>query len=119
MKNAKSENYRRIYGNAAELAKLHDTVKPMMWELYDQLLEDLRLGKTGSPIFRHHVDYVNKTRYQREKPYLSCEPDQIVVDYIASMTDDYFIDLHRHLFPDSDYRVEYTGYFDERGNDDV
>jgi dGTPase len=36
-----------------------------------------------------------------------------VVDYIASMTDDYFIDLHHHLFPDSPYKVEYTGYFEK------
>lgn len=35
----------------------------------------------------------------------------MVVDYIASMTDDYFVDLHRYLFPDSPYRVEYRGYF--------
>ena len=119
MKTAKGENYRRIYDNAAALAKLRDTVQPMMGELYDQLLEDLRLGKTESPIFRHHINYVNQTRYKREKPYLSAEPDQIVVDYIASMTDDYFIDLHHYLFPDSNYRVEYTGYFDERGNDHV
>ena len=119
MKTAKKENYSRIYDNAASLAKLRETVKPMMAEVYDQMLEDLRMGKTDSPIFKHHVDYVNKTRYTRMKPYLSDEPNQIVVDYIASMTDDYFVDLHHYLFPDSDYRVVYTGYFDERGNDDV
>ena len=28
-------------------------------------------------------------------------------------TDDYFIDLHRYLFPQSPLRVEYRGYFDE------
>jgi dGTPase len=35
------------------------------------------------------------------------------VDYIASMTDDYFIDLHHYLFPDSTYKVQYRGYFDD------
>ena len=35
------------------------------------------------------------------------------MDYIASMTDDYLIDLHRYLFPDSSYYVEYTGYFND------
>jgi dGTPase len=35
------------------------------------------------------------------------------VDYIASMTDDYLIDLHHYLFPDSSYKVEYTGYFED------
>ena len=89
------------------------TARPMMGEIYDQMLEDLTLGKKRSPIFRHHMDYVNQTRYRREVPYERTEPNQIVVDYIASMTDDYLIDLHRYLFPDSNYYVEYTGYFND------
>ena len=115
MKTAKKENYARIYEDAAARAKLNDTVKPMMAEIYDQMLSDLRSGKTSSPIFRHHLDYVNSVRYPREVPYEKTEPNQIVVDYIASMTDDYLIDLHRYLFPDSHYRVEYTGYFQKEG----
>ena len=115
MKTAKKENYFRIYEDAAARAKLYDTVKPMMAEIYDQMLADLRGGKTSSPIFRHHLDYVNSVRYPREIPYEKTEPNQIVVDYIASMTDDYFIDLHRYLFPESSYRVEYTGYFRKEG----
>lgn len=43
--------------------------------------------------------------------YLSEENNQIVVDYIASMTDDYFIALHKFLFPESKYSVEYEPYF--------
>jgi dGTPase len=111
LKTAKAENYHLIYESAATRAKLDTTAKPMMGEIYDQMLEDLTLGKKRSPIFRHHMDYVNQTRYRREVPYERTEPNQIVVDYIASMTDDYFIDLHRYLFPDSSYKVEYTGYF--------
>ena len=37
----------------------------------------------------------------------------MIVDYIASMTDDYLIDLHKYLFPESNYYVEYTGYFND------
>ncbi len=117
LKTAKAENYHRIYESAATRAKLDTTAKPMMGEIYDQMLEDLRLGKKNSPIFRHHIDYVNRTRYQREVPYACSEPNQIVVDYIASMTDDYFIDLHHYLFPDSSYKVEYTGYFKKKESD--
>ena len=83
----------------------------MMTEIYEQLLEDLTLGKKNSPIFRHHIDYVNQTRYPRLAAYEDSEPNQIVVDYIASMTDDYVIDLHHFLFPNSGYVVDYTGYF--------
>ena len=43
--------------------------------------------------------------------YEETEPNQIVVDYIASMTDDYFIELYHHLFPNSDKKIEYKGYF--------
>ena len=88
----------------------------MMSEIYGQMLQDLQTGNTNSPVFLHHIDYVNQSRYPRDIPYEHTEPNQIVVDYIASMTDDYLIDLHRYLFPDSDYRVEYTGYFRKEGD---
>ena len=116
MKTAKKENYTRIYEDAAAHAKLYDTVRPMMSEIYGQMLQDLQTGRTNSPVFRHHIDYVNQTRYPRDIPYERTEPNQIVVDYIASMTDDYLIDLHHYLFPDSPYRVEYTGYFRKEGD---
>ena len=111
LKTAKAENYHHIYESAATRAKLDTTAKPMMTEIYDQMLEDLRLEKKNSPVFRHHIDYVNLSHYHRDTPYEHSDPNQIVVDYIASMTDDYFIDLHHYLFPDSPYKVEYTGYF--------
>ena len=114
LKTAKKENYNLIYESAATRAKLDTTAKPMMGEIYDQMLQDLRTGNKNSPIFRHHINYVNRTRYRREVPYEKSEPNQIVVDYIASMTDDYFIDLHHYLFPESPYKVEYTGYFDKK-----
>ena len=109
----KRDNYAMIYTNAATKGKLDSTIKPMMGEIYEQLLEDFRLGKKNSPIFGHHVDYVNQIVCDRTTPYEKTEPNQMVVDYIASMTDDYFIDLHHYLFPNSSLKVEYTGYFDE------
>ena len=107
----KRDNYAMIYENEPGRAMLEKMAKPMMTEIYEQLLEDLRLGRKDSPVFRHHIDYVNQTQYPRTLPYEDTEPNQIVVDYIASMTDDYLIDLHHYLFPDSGYYVEYTGYF--------
>ncbi len=112
LKASKQDNYSMIYAGAADQTKLDDTVRPMMAEIYGQLLDDLRQDNRKSPIFTHHIDYVNRMYYPRETPYERSEPNQTVVDYIASMTDDYFIDLHHHLFPDSRYKVEYRGYFD-------
>ena len=111
VKTYKRENYSMIYENEPGRATLERMAKPMMTEIYEQLLEDLRLGRKNSPIFKHHIDYVNQVHYPRHTPYEKTEPNQMVVDYIASMTDDYLIDLHHFLFPDSGYYVEYTGYF--------
>ena len=108
----KRENYTVIYANEPGRAILERVVRPMMGEIYAQLLEDLQKDQRNSPIFRHHIDYVNQARYPRSVPYEQSEPNQIVVDYIASMTDDYLIDLYRYLFPNSNYYVAYTGYFD-------
>ena len=119
LKVAKRENYAHIYESAATRAKLDTTAKPMMGEIYDQMLSDLVQGKTNSPIFRHHINYINNTRYQRDVPYGREDPNQIVVDYIASMTDDYFIDLHHYLFPDSTYKVEYSGYFNKENDYEI
>ena len=113
VQSCKRENYDLIYLNEPGRAILERVVRPMMTDIYEQLLEDLMLDKRDSPIFRHHIDYINQTRYSRPSSYEKTEPNQIIVDYIASMTDDYLIDLHRYLFPDSNYYVDYTGYFND------
>ena len=112
LKKAKSDNYELIYKNDKVKTVLNDTVRPMMHKMYKKLLLDLNNKKSDSPIFTHHIKYVNQAHYSRAIPYEQNKPNQIVVDYIASMTDDYFIDLHAHFFPDSKLRVEYKGYFD-------
>ena len=113
LQESKRDNYAMIYAGAAAMSKLDTMVRPMMAEVYGQMLDDLKNGCKNSPIFAHHIDYVNRVKYKRKVPYENTEPNQLVVDYIASMTDDYFIDLHHYLFPDSDLRVTYRGYFDE------
>ena len=112
LQTSKRENYAMIYESEAGRAKLDLTVRPMMAQIYERLLEDLKTGNHASPIFTHHIDYVNQSHYIRSVPYEATEPNQLVVDYIASMTDDYFIDLHHYLFPESSFKVEYKGYFD-------
>ena len=109
---AKRENYAKIYGCAASTAHLESTIRPMMTEIYGQLLDDLTHGCRLSPIFTHHIQYVNQTHYNRDIPYERSAPNDLVVDYIASMTDNYFVDLHQYLFPDSPLKVQYLGYFD-------
>ena len=113
LQKAKKENYEKIYNYAAAYAKLEETVKPMMMDLYEQLLDDVIHQRKDSLIYTQHIDFVNRLHYNlRTEPYENTEPNQIVVDYIASMTDNYFVDLHHFLFPDTTYPVVYRGYFD-------
>ena len=70
----------------------------MMEQLYERFREDVKAGNEDSYIFRHHI---NSWVMQYNEGYVDrWSPDDIVVDYIASMTDDYFIDLFNHLYPD-------------------
>ena len=112
LKKAKADNYDLIYRNDIVKAEMQSIIKPMMSAMYEKLLEDLINENKSSPIFTHHINYINKAHYKRETPYEQTEPNQIVVDYIASMTDDYFIDLYAFLFPESDLKITYKGYFD-------
>ena len=109
---AKRENYAKIYGHAADCADLENTIKPMMTEIYGQLLDDLKNDCRSSPVFTHHIAYVNQVHYRRDVPYENSAPNDLVVDYIASMTDNYFVELHHYLFPESPLHVKYLGYFE-------
>ena len=109
---AKDDNYQKIYKIDCIEQTMNDRIEPMMEQMYERLLCDLTEHNTNSTIFTHHIRYVNQAHYKRESPYENTEPNQMVVDYIASMTDDYFIDLFTHLFPNSDLCISYRGYFD-------
>lgn len=112
---AKSENYKIIYGNPEIDRVYQENVKPMFALVYEELLRQAVSGDKNSIFYRHHVKYVTDVnKYSEtysEQKYLMEEPNQLVVDYMASMTDDYFVDLYGELFPKGNYKVEYKGYF--------
>ena len=108
---AKKQNFDVIYRDKKVKQTLDNVIRPMMGDIYERLLDDLLRGNRDSPVFSHHISYVNKTHYKRKEPYENSAPDTIVADYIASMTDDYFIDLHSYLFPGSNLKIDYVGYF--------
>ncbi|HEY5562149.1 MAG TPA: HD domain-containing protein [Clostridiaceae bacterium] len=115
LKACKKENYTYIYNNPIIEAQYNNSIKPMFENIYEKLLQDLKSKNIDSVIFKHHIDFVqNRSKgYERAIPYSEEEPNQIVVDYIASMTDDYFIDLYNYLYSDGKYKVEYVSYFNE------
>ena len=112
LKRAKRQNYEIIYNKEGLAASDGITVGEMFEEVYEKLLGDLTKGREESAIFRHHIDYLaRKSRsITRERYVGSTEPNQIVVDYIASMTDSYFMALYAHLFPERATRVQLRGY---------
>lgn len=114
LKKAKKENYEVIYKNKSINKQYEEIIRPMFVEMYYVLLDDVKKDKTDSIIFKHHINFISNSLkyYDAEANYLSEEPNQIVVDYIASMTDDYFVALHKLMFPDSQYHIEYKSYFE-------
>ena len=112
IKIAKKENYEKIYLNDKLDRQYKENIEPMFFEIYDRLYDDLIKQDKSSVIFTHHIDFINKQRsYYAGKDYLNENFDDIVVDFLASMTDDYFIDLYNHLFREGKYRIEYIPYF--------
>jgi len=116
LKEAKRENYQHIYSDEAVNDFDAATVQPMFERLFTRFLDDLLHKSIGSYIYRHHIDFVNARRvaaYTRgHAPYLEATaPPQIVADYLASMTDTYFIDLHAQLYP-NEPTITYRPYFD-------
>lgn len=110
----KRENYEMIYGNQTVEKVYREQIHPMLEAVFHRLLEDARSGNQDSVLYKHHIAYIQDlTHYYSDAQYAENEPEDIVVDYIASMTDDYFIDLYKFLFPKGKYKVDYIGYFDE------
>lgn len=112
LKRAKRQNYEIIYNKEGLAASDGITVGEMFEEVYEKLLGDLTEGREESAIFRHHIDYLaRKSRSITRESYVGAtEPNQIVVDYIASMTDSYFMALYTHLFPEHATQIQLRGY---------
>lgn len=93
----KDLNSRIIY----QSHQAHDTfdhhVKIMMPRLFDRLVEDVKSGNEDSFVFRHHI---NAWMLKGDDSYACQDPHDIVVDYIASMTDEYLINLFNFLYPE-------------------
>lgn len=114
LKIAKRENSSLIYMNESLTETYNDVIMPMFRDMYYALLDDIIKRNTDSVIFKHHIEFVKRSRlYYGNISYTDEEPNRIVTDFIASMTDDYFIALYEKLFPDKKNRIEYKSYFED------
>lgn len=113
---AKQENNAYIYQADKVRKEYEENIQPMLHDVYDRLLQDVRKMDEQSIVYRHHIRNINRYRQQKGQAlpyqdYREENPNQIVVDYISSMTDDYFVQLYHHLFPKGSYHIEYISYF--------
>ncbi|MBE6472257.1 MAG: HD domain-containing protein [Coriobacteriaceae bacterium] len=111
---AKRQNYEQIYFMEGTVSPVENVVEEMFTELYERLYEQLVAGDESSPVFKHHASKLcDKSSTLTVEEYLREEPNQIIVDYVSSMTDSYFIALYHHLFPNSDKRLFKREYCDD------
>lgn len=112
---AKKENYQRIYKQKDVETVYEESIYPMIEKMYEYLLKEAKDLSENSMLYKHHISYIEELTkpYRRGPAYREIGANELVVDYIASMTDDYFVELFRYLFPDSKLKVVYKGYFEE------
>ncbi|MBQ6039705.1 MAG: HD domain-containing protein [Oscillospiraceae bacterium] len=111
----KKDNYEKIYLQEAVQKQVRESVVPMMEQLYQQIYRDACEHNRSSCLYRHHIASVLEKQqwYPAKTGYEDSDPDDLTMDFIAAMTDDYFVDYYNYLFPKSGYRISYIGYFDD------
>ena len=114
LKQLKEENYALIYKKEAVQKQVRESVVPMMAQMYDRIYRDAVAKDIHSCLYRHHIASVLEKQkwYPAAFPYTESDPHDLTMDYIAAMTDDYFVDYYSYLFPKSSLRISYIGYFD-------
>lgn len=113
LKTAKAENYERIYLADEQGDVYKEQIEPMFAELYEAILADLAAGDENAPVYKHFIEKIEGQRrlYDESAPYRDEEPHRIAVDYLAGMTDEYFLAAHRFMCPHSTHGVEFRDYF--------
>jgi dGTPase len=111
LKAAKRQNFEIIYNQEGMIDNTSNIVEEMFEEMYSRHLDDLIAGREDSAIFKHHINSLaNKSESVTRDQYLKLDPNQIVVDYMASMTDSYFMSLYAHLFPNNKREIPIRDY---------
>jgi dGTPase len=114
MKRAKQENYERIYTTSEVQGEVSRAVEEVFECIYDKIYSDLVSGDENTPVFKHHVRPTEEQLgyYGRTYDWQS-DLDRTTVDFIASMTDDYFIALAKRELPDAPPLIPSRSYFED------
>ena len=116
MQELMQENYQVIYHNPKVMKVYEEQIKPMFDMMYERFLSELKNKDKTSYIYRHHIEYAYIAQnYKKADVDFDNEQhcNDVVVDYIASMTDDYFVEMFSRLFPDNKHKIKYISYFEE------
>lgn len=114
LKIAKKENYEKIYKKRDVNEAYDRIIAPMFKDVYYKLLDYLLSGDESNVIYKHHIKFIEENvKHYGGNDYRNENPHKIVVDYIASMTDDYFIDLYSKFFPEKKNIIDYKSYFSD------
>lgn len=113
----KDENNELIYQNDKITAPYYEIIRPMMGRIYEKMIDDFTKHNFQSPIYKHYLNHPILGNYCRKSVSnrkIIISADEVVVDYIASMTDDYFIDLYVKLFGKDKFSkaIKYVPYFE-------
>lgn len=100
IRRAKAENYAKIYRSSGIEGERAEVLARAFELMYERCIDDLHKRDESSFIFRHHITRIEEqlAHYGRTYDWQS-DPEQTVVDYIASMTDGYFAELASKFFP--------------------
>ena len=87
----KKFNYERIYG-CDLISYQREKFTKMVRDLFEIYLLDIRENRTDMDIFKHFIVH-HRGQYFKEEP-----PERMVADYIAGMTDQYFLKQYELRF---------------------
>lgn len=100
IRRAKAENYAKIYRSSGIEGERAEVLARAFELMYERCLDDLHKRDESSFIFRHHITRIEEQLAHYGRTYVwQSDPEQTVVDYIASMTDGYFAELASKFFP--------------------
>lgn len=87
----KNFNREKVYKNK-KIKREHKKIKRMMEFLFEETVEDIKKCKKNSPVFRDFILEMDEGYLEQNSFF------QVAIDYIASMTDRYFIDIFKEKF---------------------
>ncbi|MCH5158287.1 MAG: HD domain-containing protein [Clostridiales bacterium] len=105
LEDAKRENNDLIY-RSDKVSGIYREMEPKFKELFDYLVSDAK--RKDGVVYNTHVKPILEfnSNYDEEPPV------RLACDFIASMTDDYFVDIYERLIG-KEFGIDYKRYFDD------